>query len=80
MNATWTSNYGGEHVFLSAGDYFIGSKPHLDPEQMTDAELSALLDGWNPDTAGQNNRRQLLLTAVYNRVRLGRMELGRVET
>jgi hypothetical protein len=47
------------------------------PKVLTDAELSALLDGWEPTPpAGCGlTSRDMLLTAVENRVRLGRIAL-----
>ncbi len=40
-------------------------------DDLTNEQLSALLEGWNPDTGGSNNKRELLLCAVKNRLTLG---------
>jgi hypothetical protein len=51
--------------------------PPQSAKALTDAELSALLDGWEPTPpAGCGlTSRDMLLTAVENRVRLGRIAL-----
>ncbi len=51
----------------------VGNGDVSAPDDLTNEQLSALLEGWNPDTGGANNKRELLLAAVRNRLALGRL-------